>query len=137
MSDNEILPSDCKLVEIPGSVQTNNQVNDPGSKDGVNSTCCEPSTSFDSVENFKPTTKTQSLTDAETVSKPVRYPKCFVAVDRDPLIEQERSKLPIIGEEQRIMEAINENDIIIIAGETGCGKTTQIPQFLYEAGFAT
>ena len=44
-------------------------------------------------------------------------------------------ELPVCAEEQRIMEAIKENDIILVVGETGSGKTTQIPQFLYEAGF--
>jgi len=39
-------------------------------------------------------------------------------------------------EEQIIMEAISENPIVIIHGETGSGKTTQVPQFLYEAGYA-
>ena len=34
------------------------------------------------------------------------------------------------------METINENMVIIICGETGSGKTTQVPQFLYEAGYA-
>jgi HrpA-like RNA helicase len=34
------------------------------------------------------------------------------------------------------MEKIAENDIVIICGETGSGKTTQVPQFLYEAGYA-
>jgi ABC-type taurine transport system ATPase subunit len=27
------------------------------------------------------------------------------------------------------------DQVVIICGETGCGKTTQVPQFLYEAGF--
>lgn len=51
-------------------------------------------------------------------------------------IKEIRSKLPIITEEQIIMETIYENDIVIICGETGSGKTTQVPQFLYEAGYA-
>lgn len=38
-------------------------------------------------------------------------------------------------EEQRIMEAIHEHPTVIICGETGSGKTTQVPQFLYEAAF--
>lgn len=33
------------------------------------------------------------------------------------------------------MEAIDEHDVIIVSGETGSGKTTQVPQFLYEAGY--
>lgn len=46
-----------------------------------------------------------------------------------------RLKLPIIGEEQRIVETVSENLVTIICGETGSGKTTQVPQFLYEAGY--
>lgn len=34
------------------------------------------------------------------------------------------------------MEAVAEHPIVIVCGETGSGKTTQVPQFLYEAGFA-
>ena len=60
----------------------------------------------------------------------------YVHVDRRDDIKEVRSKLPIITEEQLIMEKINENDISIICGETGSGKTTQVPQFLYEAGYA-
>ncbi|CAJ2662051.1 unnamed protein product [Trifolium pratense] len=39
--------------------------------------------------------------------------------------------------EQEIMEAINYNSSVIVCGETGCGKTTQVPQFLYEAGYGS
>lgn len=62
--------------------------------------------------------------------------KTFVPVDRLPEIQRVRLKLPIIGEEQVIMEAIHDNDVVVIAGETGSGKTTQLPQFLYEAGYS-
>jgi hypothetical protein len=33
------------------------------------------------------------------------------------------------------MEAIHANPVVIVCGETGSGKTTQVPQFLYEGGF--
>ncbi|VDM57221.1 unnamed protein product [Angiostrongylus costaricensis] len=59
-----------------------------------------------------------------------------VIVARDSEIEAKRSQLPIYSEEIPIMEAIDENIVTIICGETGSGKTTQIPQFLYEAGYA-
>uniref|UniRef100_A0A8C6YD90 Activating signal cointegrator 1 complex subunit 3 n=1 Tax=Naja naja TaxID=35670 RepID=A0A8C6YD90_NAJNA len=72
-----------------------------------------------------------------TTSKTTSEPAVFVPVDRSPEIQEARLKLPILGEEQVVMEAVRENPIVIICGETGCGKTTQVPQFLYEAGYAS
>ncbi|CAD5211268.1 unnamed protein product [Bursaphelenchus okinawaensis] len=60
-----------------------------------------------------------------------------VVVDRDSAIQKQRSLLPIYGEEQLLVENIDENTVTIISGETGSGKTTQIPQFLYEAGYTS
>ena len=41
----------------------------------------------------------------------------------------------VTGVVQAIMELITHNDVCIICGETGSGKTTQVPQFLFEAGY--
>ncbi|KAG6736276.1 hypothetical protein POTOM_060980 [Populus tomentosa] len=60
-----------------------------------------------------------------------------VHVSRPDEVEKKRKDLPIIMMEQEIMEAINEHSTVIICGETGCGKTTQVPQFLYEAGYGS
>lgn len=60
-----------------------------------------------------------------------------VHVERTPEIQASRSELPILQREQEIMEAIYNNPVVIIKGDTGSGKTTQIPQFLYEAGFGS
>uniref|UniRef100_A0A0X3QAR2 RNA helicase n=1 Tax=Schistocephalus solidus TaxID=70667 RepID=A0A0X3QAR2_SCHSO len=59
----------------------------------------------------------------------------YVLVNRTPEIQSMRLALPILADESSIMEVISENDVAIICGATGCGKTTQIPQFLYEAGY--
>ncbi|KAL3858338.1 hypothetical protein ACJMK2_012932 [Sinanodonta woodiana] len=63
-------------------------------------------------------------------------PVVNIPVNRRKEVQESRLKLPIIGEEQIIMETINENPVVVICGETGSGKTTQVPQFLYEAGYA-
>ncbi|KAK3586402.1 hypothetical protein CHS0354_013106 [Potamilus streckersoni] len=63
-------------------------------------------------------------------------PVVNIPVNRTKEVQEARLKLPIIGEEQIIMETINENPVVVICGETGSGKTTQVPQFLYEAGYA-
>lgn len=50
----------------------------------------------------------------------------LVAVNRPQHVRDSRAKLPIIGMEQEIMEAVLEHDVVVFAGETGCGKTTQV-----------
>ncbi|KRT81484.1 helicase, partial [Oryctes borbonicus] len=86
----------------------------------------------------KITTKDGGKKNNENVeAKPIiRKPAVFIEVDRSDEIQKARLKLPILAEEQQIMEVINDNSVIIVAGETGSGKTTQVPQFLYEAGYA-
>lgn len=37
-----------------------------------------------------------------------------------------RNKLPVAAKRNEIMNAINENPVVIIRGNTGCGKTTQV-----------
>ena len=50
-------------------------------------------------------------------------------------IQQEKQNLPIYEYKQEILKLIKDKKILIIEGETGSGKTTQIPQYLYENGF--
>lgn len=51
-----------------------------------------------------------------------------VHVSRPKEVEDKRKDLPIVMMEQEIMESINYHSTVIICGETGCGKTTQVPQ---------
>lgn len=59
----------------------------------------------------------------------------YVTVDRPIEIQTSRLALPVVAEEQKIMEAIHNNPCVVVCGETGSGKTTQVPQFLFEAGY--
>lgn len=60
----------------------------------------------------------------------------FVKIERLSDIQAVRLQLPILAEEQPIVEAIRMHPVVVLCGATGSGKTTQVPQFLYEAGFA-
>ncbi|XP_048318290.1 DExH-box ATP-dependent RNA helicase DExH5, mitochondrial [Ziziphus jujuba] len=44
-----------------------------------------------------------------------------------------RRSLPAYKEKDAVLAAISQNQVVIISGETGCGKTTQIPQFILES----
>ncbi|RHY41746.1 hypothetical protein DYB34_004188 [Aphanomyces astaci] len=51
--------------------------------------------------------------------------------------QAQRASLPVGQFKQHILDTIASNQIVVCIGETGSGKTTQIPQFLLEAGYAT
>ncbi|XP_072297700.1 ATP-dependent RNA helicase DHX30 [Eucyclogobius newberryi] len=41
-------------------------------------------------------------------------------------------ELPVDAHQQRVLSAVQSSRVVVIAGETGCGKTTRIPRFLLE-----
>ncbi|XP_062607434.1 LOW QUALITY PROTEIN: ATP-dependent DNA/RNA helicase DHX36-like [Saccostrea cucullata] len=43
-----------------------------------------------------------------------------------------RQRLPAYKQQKEVVELINSNQIIVLSGETGCGKTTQVPQFILD-----
>lgn len=75
-----------------------------------------------------PMKETTLINKDENTPAPKRQskPAIFVPVHRTPEVQAARMKLPILAEEQAIVEAINENPVVILAGETGSGKTTQV-----------
>jgi len=79
--------------------------------------------------------RTDENHNSNELSKPLDYsaPRpskvpTVVHVYRPSEVEDKRKDLPIVMMEQEIMEAINDCSSVIICGETGCGKTTQVPQ---------
>lgn len=49
----------------------------------------------------------------------------------------QRKKLPAWEAKEHLIELLKTHQVVVLQGETGSGKTTQVPQFLLEAGYAS
>lgn len=50
-------------------------------------------------------------------------------------LKQQREFLPIFRCKKHLIKLISENPVLVVVGETGSGKTTQMTQYVYESGF--
>ncbi|KAL5109196.1 ATP-dependent DNA/RNA helicase DHX36 [Taenia crassiceps] len=48
------------------------------------------------------------------------------------LMNSKRINLPTFAQKQEFLKMLDENQVVVISGDTGCGKTTQLPQYLLE-----
>merc|ERR1719334_3100606 len=53
------------------------------------------------------------------------------------LVGESRTRLPIFPLKSALVQAVKDNPSLILLGETGSGKTTQLPRFLHESGSFT
>ncbi|XP_029963678.1 putative ATP-dependent RNA helicase DHX34 [Salarias fasciatus] len=51
-------------------------------------------------------------------------------------LRREQKNLPIFQYRDRIVELVRTHPVVVVAGDTGCGKSTQVPQYLLSAGFS-
>jgi len=86
-----------------------------------------------------------SIPGTSSSAGPIKKKECVINYPRNPgpqvtrtdEIQEVRHKLPAMLMEQEIVESVLEHDVIVLSGNTGCGKSTQVPQFLYDAGFTS
>ncbi|XP_072951329.1 pre-mRNA-splicing factor ATP-dependent RNA helicase DEAH7-like isoform X2 [Typha angustifolia] len=50
-------------------------------------------------------------------------------------LAQQRQYLPIYSVREELLQVVRENQVIVVVGETGSGKTTQLTQYLHEDGY--
>ncbi|XP_011067091.1 PREDICTED: probable ATP-dependent RNA helicase DHX35 isoform X2 [Acromyrmex echinatior] len=50
-------------------------------------------------------------------------------------LDMQRQRLPIFKNKDHIIYLLEKYQTLVLVGETGCGKSTQVPQYLLEAGW--
>ena len=50
-------------------------------------------------------------------------------------LRSQRRRLPIFEQRRALLYLVEQYATVVVVGHTGCGKTTQIPQYLHEAGW--
>lgn len=92
---------------------------------------------FDDAQKINFVLDTRLDSDAKPLTKQQRalQEQLRAAEAKASSIEDTRKSLPIYTFRDDLLTAIGEYQVLIIVGETGSGKTTQIPQYLHEAGY--
>ncbi|KNG81954.1 pre-mRNA-splicing factor ATP-dependent RNA helicase-like protein cdc28 [Aspergillus nomiae NRRL 13137] len=85
--------------------------------------------------NFVMDAKMEGTQKAMSQEQRILKEKLDAAEKKAASIEDTRKSLPIYQFREEIIQAVHDHQVLIIVGETGSGKTTQIPQYLHEAGF--
>ncbi|CAE8625044.1 unnamed protein product [Polarella glacialis] len=71
------------------------------------------------------------------VAKGVRDDRAAKKMERESQkLQACRKSLPVYLYKAQLLEAIRDYQVLIVVGETGSGKTTQIPQYLHEVGYS-
>ncbi|GJN87522.1 hypothetical protein Rhopal_000473-T1 [Rhodotorula paludigena] len=58
------------------------------------------------------------------------------AFARTKSLKEQRQYLPAFASREDLLKVIRENQVVVVIGETGSGKTTQLTQFLHEEGYS-
>ncbi|MED6280298.1 ATPdependent RNA helicase [Characodon lateralis] len=85
---------------------------------------------------WKPGTEAPGISEERDLSSETTGSPIIFNPNTALSIEKQRQKLPVFKHRNNILYLVESYQTVIIVGETGCGKTTQIPQYLLEAGWA-
>ncbi|KAL9315983.1 hypothetical protein ACSQ67_016984 [Phaseolus vulgaris] len=86
----------------------------------------KPKQKHDDIFSRPSMTKTEIATRVEALSSRINN------VSNLKQITGDRSKLPIASFKDAITSTVESHQVVLISGETGCGKTTQVPQFILD-----
>nr|AGE96205.1 pre-mRNA splicing factor [Encephalitozoon cuniculi] len=87
------------------------------------------------IEIEKPGTEISAVAKRGSVFLSV-HPRSYVAPSASGEVDREVSqRLPIESFRDDLMEFVGKHRVIVLVGETGSGKSTQVPKYLYQEGY--
>jgi pre-mRNA-splicing factor ATP-dependent RNA helicase DHX38/PRP16 len=72
---------------------------------------------------------------ANKFSSHMKASQAASAFSRSKTLKEQREYLPAFAVREELLRVIRDNQVTIVVGETGSGKTTQLTQFLLEDGY--
>ena len=64
-----------------------------------------------------------------------KVPRLSAAAATSLQLQDTRRSLPVFSHRDDLLQAIADNQVLVMVGETGSGKTTQVAQYLHEVGY--
>ena len=109
------------------------------SQNGFNkepSTCDESHSDWDTEVSMTTIESSAAAfqTDPEILTQPSTRSegKKHASKPRKKRLQNIDTKLPILEHKQKILELVDKHKVVMIEGETGCGKSTMVPQFILD-----
>lgn len=70
----------------------------------------------------------------ERTMEELEQEKVLTVTSKHMRLQKQRSSLPIFHVREKLLDTVRSHQVVVLVGETGSGKTTQILQYLYEEG---
>ncbi|ETM33556.1 hypothetical protein L914_19230 [Phytophthora nicotianae] len=90
----------------------------------------------DEEEETKEEEESENYKQDSQFSTHLKKQKAVSVFAKTRTLRQQREFLPIFQCREELLQVIRENQIVVIVGETGSGKTTQLTQYLHEEGYS-
>ncbi|XP_018423692.1 PREDICTED: ATP-dependent RNA helicase DHX29 [Nanorana parkeri] len=123
-------PRDQFITRLLNKLKIQQQLNKPEKECKVSE---DPEDSWENLAGDEELEQNTSAPVEKENLEPVRniFSKCRDSAKYKRLLT-ERKQLPVFAHRNLILETLNRHRVIVVAGETGSGKSTQVPQFLLD-----